>query len=190
METPPGNASPDRQKRIALLMGDNYNLKRVESTKPSKWGKREAAKRSGENAQKALLSPAAEMLAKREEQHDPPTPPAPQGTKAASEGHCRQQPEAWRLPGRSGPEVRGMPQERLPRQPQRPNGLVTKSKWQQKLLDRKLLLPPFRSLAAGDRNTRSNLLYLRRSHLSEEPSCFWETQSSPHNIFSMSCAKQ
>lgn len=136
----------DRQNRIALLMGENYNLKRVGSIKPKKRGKTEAAKRSREEAQKALLSPAAEMLAKREEQWDPPTPSSPQGTKADSQAHCGRQPEAQRLLGRSGPEVRGMTQERLPRQPQQPNSLAAKPKQQQKLLDRKLLLPPFRSL--------------------------------------------
>lgn len=87
METPPGNASRDRQNRIALFMGDNYNLKTVGSTKPKKWGRSDAAKRSTEEAQKALLSPATEMLPKREELWDPPTPPSPQGTKAASQAH-------------------------------------------------------------------------------------------------------
>lgn len=87
-----------------------------------------------------------------------------------------------------------MPQERLPKQPQQSNSLATKPKQQQKLLDRKLLLPPFRSLELEQpgcrrRNTSSNLLYLRKSHLGEEPSCFWETQSLLLTMCSACCAQ-
>lgn len=66
-------------------MGDNYKLKIV---RPKKAERSEAAKRSGEEAQKALLSPVTKMLAKREERRDPPTPPFSQGTKAALQTHC------------------------------------------------------------------------------------------------------
>lgn len=105
-------------------MGDNYNLKKVGNTKPKKWGSSEAAKRTRKEAKATFLSPTAET--------EPPTLTSARGTKAASQAHCEQQPQARKLLGHSRPEVRGMPQERLLKQPQQLNNLAAKPKQQQK----------------------------------------------------------
>lgn len=113
METPPGNASPDRQDRLALPMDIITTTKESGLLSQRSGGGASLAKHPVERLRKF---PCHQLLRckQREKWEDLPTPSSPQRTKAASQAQCRQQPEEQRLLGCSGAEVRGMPQRGSP----------------------------------------------------------------------------